>query len=123
MMMQNPEDTLFKDLLSDYAAPTPDDGFTQSVMSTIDAETIRTETIKIERLRRGLIYGSSFVGGAIAATQFPALLKIIAGLTPVLPNTAPLPFALPTSHWTFLTMIFLGFVLWAALDRTISELF
>jgi len=123
MMMQNPNDNffgdnLFKDLLSDYTAPTPDEGFTQSVLAEIDQNLLKTD-----RLRRGLIYTACFIGGAIAATQFPALLKIIAGLTPALPNAAPLPFALPTSHWTLLTMIFLGFVLWAALDRTISELF
>ena len=118
MMMQTPDDNLFQDLLSDYAAPVADDGFTQSVIAQIDRDTIKTE-----RLRRGLIYSACFIGGTIAATQFPALIKILAGLMPTLSSPAPLPSVLPISQWAFLTMMLLGFVLWAALDRTVSELF
>jgi len=118
MMMQTPDDNLFKDLLSDYVTPLDDDGFTQSLMAQLDQDAVKTE-----KLRRGLIYGASFVGGAIAAMQFPAFIKMLSALTPTLPNAAALPSDLPISQWTFMTIVLLIFVLWAALDRTTSELF
>jgi len=85
MMMQNPDDNLFADMLSDYAAPVADDGFSDTVLNAIE-----TEARKVERIRRFSIYGACFIGGLIAASQLPA---------------------------------FLGFVLWAALDRKASDIF
>ena len=123
MMMQTPDDKAFRDALSDYAAPIQDDGFTQSVIAQIEKETLKTD-----RLRRGLIYGACFIGGAIAATQLPAFMKVLSNMSAavkidmtVLPST--LPALLPVSQLTILMIVFLGFVLWAALDRTSSELF
>jgi len=117
MMMTQPDDNVFQDVLSDYAAPVADDGFTQSIMRGIDAESQRTQN-----LRRGLIYGACFVGGMIAATQLPGLMTLIGGLDVALPPV-PASSPLPISQWTFVGVTLLGFVLWAALDRKTSEIF
>jgi LPXTG-motif cell wall-anchored protein len=117
MMMQNPNDNLFKDLLSDYAAPVTDDGFSASVLKIIEAE-----TRKVERIRRFSIYGACFVGGLIAASQFPELIAMIAKIkiaAPTLPDTG----SIPLSQWSWSGIILLGFVLWAALDRKTSDIF
>jgi len=117
MMMQTPDDNLFQDLLSDYVAPVAEDGFSDAVLKSIDAE-----ARKVERIRRFSIYGACFVGGVIAASQFPALLSMTAKIklaAPVLPDAG----ALPLSLWSWAGIILLGFVLWAALDRKASDLF
>jgi hypothetical protein len=117
MMMQNPDDKLFKDLLSDYTTPVADDGFSESVLKTIEAE-----TRKVERIRRFSIYGACFVGGVIAASQFPALIAMTAKIkfaTTAVPDASALPF----SYWSLVGIILLGFVLWAVLDRKASDLF
>lgn len=117
MMMQNPDNNLFADLLSDYAAPVADDGFSESMMHVIEAE-----TRKIERIRRFSIYSACFIGGAMAASQFPALVAMIAKIklaVPSIPDTG----AIPLSQWSWAGIILLGFVLWAALDRKASDIF
>ena len=117
MMMQNPGDNLFQDLLSDYAAPVTEDGFSDSVLNAID-----TEARKVERIRRFSIYGACFVGGVIAASQFPALMAMTAKIkfaAPAMPDAS----ALPLSQWSLAGLVLLGFVLWAALDRKASDLF
>lgn len=121
MIMQNPddflEDSLFKDLLSDYAAPVSEDGFSESVLRHI-----QDERRKVERIRRFSIYGACFIGGIIAASQFPALFSMISKLklaAPVMPDAG----ALSLSHWGWAVIILLGFVLWAALDRKASDIF
>ena len=115
-MMQNPNDNLFQDLLSDYAAPVEEDGFSEAVLKSIDAE-----GRKIERIRRFSIYGACFIGGLIAASQFPALLNMMAKLKlalPVIPETS----SIPLSQWSWAGIVLLGFVLWAALDRKASDI-
>lgn len=117
MMMQNPNDNLFQDLLSDYAAPVADDGFSESVL-----QAARANTRKVERIRRISIYGACFIGGTIAASQFPALLAMARKVT--LPTPAiPEAGTLPVSQWSVIGLVLLGFVLWAALDRKASEIF
>jgi len=117
MMMQNPNDNLFQDLLSSYAEPVADDGFSESVLKTIEAE-----TRKVERIRRFSIYGACFVGGVIAASQFPGLLAMTSKIKLAAP-TIPDAGAIPLSQWSWAGIILLGFVLWAALDRKVSEFF
>lgn len=117
MMMNQPDDNLFQDLLSDYAAPTVDDGFTQSVMHDIEARSKR-----IEKLRRGLIYSACFIGGIIAAIQLPALLNMTAKINIVLPEV-PSTGAIPLAKWSWAAPILLGFALWAALDRKAQDIF
>ena len=69
MMMENdPMENEFKVLLSDYAAPIPDDGFAQSVKTRIE---------KRARLRRFMIGGASLMGGIIAGAQIPKLITLI----------------------------------------------
>jgi len=117
MMMQNPDDNLFQDLLSNYAAPVADDGFSTSVLKTAQAQTRR-----VERIRRFSIYGACFVGGLIAASQFPALIAMTAKVklaAPTIPDTG----TIPLSQWSWAGLILFGFVLWAALDRKASDIF
>ncbi len=72
MMMDNdPMDNELTALLSDYAAPIPDDGF---------AAKVKAEVAKRARLRRIFIAGSGGLGAIIAAMQLPALYGIISGL-------------------------------------------
>jgi len=121
MMMQNSDDffgdNLFKDLLSDYAAPVAEDGFSDSMLKSIEAK-----ARKVERIRRVSIYGACFIGGAIAASQFPALIAIAAKIklaAPTIPDTG----SIPLSQWSWAGLVLLGFVLWAALDRKASDIF
>ena len=116
-MMQQPDDNLFADMLSDYAAPVAEDGFSDSVLKKIEAE-----TRKVERIRRVAIYGSCFVGGIIAASQLPALVNMTTKInlaTPSFPEAS----TLPASQWSLAGLILLSFVLWAVLDRKASDIF
>ena len=121
MMMQNSDDffsdKLFQDMLADYAAPVEDDGFTQNLVENIEAEAKR-----VERIRRVSIYGACFTGGVIAAAQLPALAAMAGSLKLALP-AMPDAGGLPISTFSLAAIIFLGFVLWAALDRQVSEIF
>lgn len=117
MMMQQPEDNLFADMLADYAAPVADDGFSEAVLQSLESKTRREDYI-----RKGFIYGASFIGGLIAATQLPALMEMAAKIelaSPALPETS----SLPLTKWTLMGLVLLGFVLWAALDRKASDIF
>lgn len=117
MMMQNPDDNLYQDLLSDYATPVEDDGFSMSVLKAAE-----TATRKIERIRRFSIYGACFVGGVIAASQFPALISMTAKMEFAAPAITDMGSIL-LSQWNWAGIILLGFVLWAALDRKASDIF
>ena len=117
MMMQNPDDNLFQDLLADYAAPVEDDGFTQNLLENIQAEAKR-----VERIRRVSIYGACFAGGVIAAAQLPALATMAGNIKLAMP-AVPDAGGLPVSTLSLAGLVFLGFVLWAALDRQVSEIF
>ena len=117
MMMQNSDDNLFTELLSDYVAPVRDDGFSDAVLKAASAE-----GRKIERVRRFSIYGASFVGGIIAAIQIPMLVSLVSKINIAVP-AIPKASSLPISQWSFLCIIVLGFVLWAALDRKASDIF
>lgn len=115
MMMQNPDDNVFKDLLGDYAAPVADDGFTQTVMQVIDQDRAREE-----RLRHGFIYGACFIGGVIAATQFSGLMGLVKTW---LSRDLSLAQNLSYSSWTIAAIPLVVFTLWCALDQKTTELF
>lgn len=115
MMMQNPEDNLFKDLLSEYVAPIEDDGFTKSVMRSIEYEIPSRTT-----LRRGLIFGACAIGGLIAAFQLPALFELM-GQT-ISPDLASIS-NIGQSSWMLGGIIVVGLSLICALDQKTSELF
>ena len=117
MKMQEPQDNLFTELLSDYAAPVRDDGFSDVVLKVAAAE-----ARKIERVRRFSIYGASFIGGLIAASQIPMLVSMISKMNVVVP-AIPKASSLPISQWSLLGFIVLGFVLWVALDKKASDIF
>ncbi|WP_017931649.1 hypothetical protein [Robiginitomaculum antarcticum] len=71
MMMDNdPLNESLKALLSDYAAPIPDDGFAALVKDRIGRRT---------KLRRALLAGASLSGGIIAGMQIPKLIDLAVG--------------------------------------------
>ncbi len=79
-MMQDPiEDKQFENLLSDYAAPVDDAGFSARVMAQLPAEqnSAHNTTKTRAQLRSTFIGGGATLGGAIAATQVPALAKLL----------------------------------------------
>lgn len=117
MMMQDPNDNLFKDMLADYCAPVQEDGFSQNIMAQVNINIQRQEHI-----RRVSIYGASFVGGLIAASQFPSLLGLVAKMNIVVPSL-PHTDSLSLSTWSLAGLILLSFVLWAAFDRKASDIF
>lgn len=111
MMMTNPEDPMFESLLADYAAPLPDDGFSEGVLAAIEAKQTH-----IHRVKHWLLSGAVLLGGAIAATQVPALIHLTANLAvPSLPSLTELPYWAP-----FIVGVFI-FMLWALLDNRGSE--
>ena len=116
MMMQEPYDTRFTELLSEYAAPIADDGFSEAVLKAAAIEARR-----IKRMRRAAIYGGSFVGGIIAASQIPMLVSMVSKVNvriPAIPEVA----SLPVPQWSAIGgLVLLGFVLWAVLDRQVSD--
>gem|GEM_PF-2801532 len=77
--MQDPiEDKQFQDLLGDYAAPVSDDGFSAYVMAQLPSSSANLQNT--ENLRRRFIGGGAIMGAVIAATQLPALVKLISKL-------------------------------------------
>jgi len=121
MMMSEPENNLFKELLSDYAAPVADNGFTDALMQEIQ---LRQQ--KRERLRRSLLGTAFFVGGIIAATQVPNLVNLLAQYSPSLPElkTGELMTTAKTSPlWSLLGVTVFGFVLWSLLDNRDASIF
>ena len=114
--MQNPEDKIFQDLLSDYATPLEDAGFTESFMALVEEVDLRHR-----KLRRGLIFGACSIGGLISALQLPGLIDLIAGQDFSL-GTLPIS-GFDQPSWTFGAILLVGFVLFCALDQKTSELF
>jgi len=79
-MMQDPiEDKQFENLLSDYAAPIDDDGFSAHLLAQLPDEqnSAQSNTESRTHLRRAFIGGGAIVGGGIATTQVPALAKLL----------------------------------------------
>ena len=75
-MMSNSEDELFKDLLADYVSDTDDDGFSNLIIA--QAEQKRSRRM---RLRRSMLAGAFFFGGAIAGSQLSGLMNIFTEMT------------------------------------------
>lgn len=125
-MMHMPDDNNYSRLLADYLAPAGDDGFADTLMAEIDAQNVQAAAAKLARLRRIALYGAGFVGGIIAAVQLPKLAAMFQGVEasiPALPvdgiNTSSLAF----DPALIMAAIFVGLVLWAALDQRATELF
>ena len=117
MMMTNPEDDMFGNLLADYAAPLPDEGFSARVLEGIKAQQRRAR-----RVKRRILAGAVVLGGAIAATQVPALVRLTKSFagqsTPKiseLPSLTSLPYGAPIIVGVFI------FMLWVIVDNRGSE--
>lgn len=74
MMQENTEDNMFNALLSDYAAPLDDDGFSDALMANLP-------TRQTHPLKAKFISTAAILGGAYAALQLPTLWRYISGLT------------------------------------------
>ena len=87
--------------LRDYAAPTPDNGFTATVLKRANRQ---------HSLRRPILAAATIVGGLIMFSQMPSLWRALD------------MFTLPTASPLALTALgVLGFVGWAALDKGWSD--
>lgn len=100
IMIQSGDEN-FQALLSEYAAPIEDDGFSETVLRMAsDRET------RLKLLKFGFLATGCFFGGMIAATQLKSMLRFAADVT--LPHQ-PL--------WTLLIAVIFAFVVWATLDN------
>ena len=71
-MMPNSDDQLFGNLLSGYVADSPEDGFSDQILNRI-----ASRRKKRMRLRRSMLAGAFFFGGAIAGSQLSGLIEIV----------------------------------------------
>lgn len=85
VMHEDTEDKMFKDLLSDYAAPADDNGFSDHVLASFEARPDHS------RLKMLMVGGAGLVGAAIAGLQLPGLWNYVSGFkVPTLqPVSAP----------------------------------
>ena len=91
------EELDIQNLLRDYAAAVPDNGFTEAVLA-------RAKSPK--RFRLPILAMAGGLGGLIALSQMPSLWDLLTQLN--IPTTSPLAFTV---------LGVLGFVAWAALDK------
>ena len=95
------DDFDIQNALREYAAPTPDNGFTAAVLKRADRK---------QKLRLPILTAAATVGGLIMLSQMPSLWRALDML------------ALPAASPLALTALgVLGFVGWAALDRGWSD--
>jgi len=74
-MQENTEDKMFAELLSDYAKPAEDNGFSQFVLASMPRPQNQ------QRLKSIMVGGAGVLGAAIAATQLNGLLGVLKALT------------------------------------------
>ena len=85
VMHEDTEDKMFKDLLSDYAAPTADNGFSEKVMANLEPRPDHT------RLKALMVGGAGLIGAVIAGLQLPGFWNYLTGIS--VPDIQPLPTA------------------------------
>ena len=95
------EELDIQNLLRDYAAAVPDNGFTEAVLA---------RATSAKRLRLPILTTAGGFGGLIALSQMPCLWSLLTQLD--IPTTSPLAFTV---------LGILGFVAWAALDKGWSD--
>ncbi|HFB54725.1 MAG TPA: hypothetical protein ENJ46_02280 [Hellea balneolensis] len=72
MFMENSEDRMFKDLLTDYAAPVADEGFSDHVLASLP------RTRDTQRLKLAAIGSAFFMASLIFIAQLPSLFRLLA---------------------------------------------
>jgi len=82
VMHEDTENKMFKDLLSDYAAPAADNGFSEEVLAGLEAQPDHS------RLKTRLVGGAGLIGAVIAGMQLPGLWNYLSGMS--VPNVQPL---------------------------------
>lgn len=75
MMMNTPDDNLYRDLLKAYAAPTGDAGFTDGVMRTLAEQQSHTQAG--DQIKPYILALAIITGGGIAALQIPKLVNLV----------------------------------------------
>lgn len=101
MMTPIPDDTDYEALLTDYAAPLEDDGFSDRLAAQIHA----VET-RLMRLRFICLAVACTLGGLIAGTQFKALVELLTAYN-----------LQAGSLWGVAALMVFAFVVWATLDN------
>ncbi len=81
-MVDDTENNEFEQLLSDYAAPIKDDGFSQHVMSNADlqAQTARNTAQKTVLVKPVMVGGAALLAALIAVPQLAGLQHLISGI-------------------------------------------
>ena len=74
-MQENTEDKMFAELLSDYAKPAEDNGFSQFVLASMPRPQSQ------QRLKSLMVGCAGALGATIAATQLNGLLGFVEALT------------------------------------------
>jgi len=74
-MQENTEDKMFAELLSDYAEPAQDNGFSEFVLASLPRPQNQ------QRLKSILVGGAGALGAAIAATQLKGLIGFVQALS------------------------------------------
>ncbi|RZV43814.1 MAG: hypothetical protein EX271_03115 [Acidimicrobiales bacterium] len=73
-MQEDTEEKMFKDLLSDYAQPAKDNGFSEFVLATLP------QPQSHKRLKSFMVGGAGALGGVIALTQLKGLWTYASGV-------------------------------------------
>lgn len=106
IMIQH-DDENYEALLSDYINPAEDDGFSDALITLVENRDAR-----LARLKFGFLGAGFFIGGAIAATQFPAVVTLLASQSF---SEQPI--------WGLTAAVIFAFVVWATLDSKKAGLF
>ncbi len=101
IIMTHSENNDFRDILSSYAAPLEDEGFTDSVLLALQT---KQQTLRL--LRFSFLASGSFLGGMMAATQAKPAFQML--------STVSIP-AEPI--WISALAMLFGFVVWATIDN------
>ena len=123
MLMQNngpkkSDDTDFAALLSNYAAPAADDGFSQAVLTSIDIAALQAAQTRQTKLRLYSLYGAAFLGGAVASLQLPSLMGLLGRVSFMNAEATAMPHIVPAG-----IILSLGLALWALLDSKAVDIF
>ena len=123
MLMQNngpkkSDDTDFAALLSNYAAPAADDGFSQAVLTSIDIAALQAAQTRQTKLRLYSLYGAAFLGGAVASLQLPSLMGLLGRVSFMNAEATAMPHIVSAG-----IILSLGLALWALLDSKAVDIF
>ncbi|MEP1231522.1 MAG: hypothetical protein ABJG88_12675 [Litorimonas sp.] len=114
---QHPDND-FQTLLSDYAAPVPNEGFSRSVMQSIDIIALQTTQRQTTKRRLYSLYGAAFLGGTFTALQLPSVVKLWSSFYTMLSQAS-----FDINSNLIGLGLFAALALWAVVDHKAPDLF